>query len=76
MNEFEKSRQSMNQHGNRDHPEQYPTDEESLFDLFLSERTVDSIPVEELNQQVKDEKNKEQSKHTSSSANKYKSGFE
>ncbi|WP_050614466.1 hypothetical protein [Bacillus testis] len=52
---------------NMDHPEQYPTEKESLFDKFESERNVDPIPVEELNQKVKDEKDKHHTKDTSSS---------
>ncbi|MBP2000518.1 hypothetical protein J2Z69_001549 [Paenibacillus shirakamiensis] len=59
-----------------DHPEQYKTDEESLFDRFESEQTVDPIPVEELNEKVLDEKNKEETKHTSSTEKKYKVDFE
>ncbi|MWV43612.1 hypothetical protein GRF59_08185 [Paenibacillus sp. HJL G12] len=54
-----------------DHPEQYLTDKESLFDRFESERNVDPIPVEELNEKVKDERNKEHSKDMSSTEKKY-----
>lgn len=51
----------------KDHPERYKTEKPSLFDLYESERNVDPIPVEELNEKVKDEKNKEKTKNTSSS---------
>ncbi|WP_169082121.1 hypothetical protein [Paenibacillus sp. PL91] len=71
MNEFEKDADGAVKKGNRDHPEQYPTEKESLFDKFKSEQTVDPIPVEDLKLQVQDEKNKEETKHKSSSANKY-----
>jgi hypothetical protein len=56
---------------NRDHPEQYPTDKESLFDMWESERHVDPIPVEDLNIQARDEKDKTGTKNSSSSENKY-----
>ncbi|RED58597.1 hypothetical protein [Cohnella lupini] len=56
---------------NRDHPEQYPTDKESLFDRWESERNVDAIPVEDLKIQVEDEKNKTKTKNSSSSEKKY-----
>ncbi|MFS0782654.1 hypothetical protein [Bacillus sp. 1P06AnD] len=55
---------------NRDHPEQYPTDNESLFDKFESEQNVDPIPMEELKQNAKDEKDKHHTKDTSSSERK------
>ncbi|WP_410769954.1 hypothetical protein [Fontibacillus sp. BL9] len=60
----------------RDHPEQYPTEQPSLFDRFESERNVDPIPVEDLNLQVRDEKDKEATKQSSSSERKYRTGFE
>ncbi|ANS73570.1 hypothetical protein AWM70_02400 [Paenibacillus yonginensis] len=59
-----------------DQPEQYETDTESLFDRFESERNVDPIPVEDLNEEVKEERNKEETKHHSSSEKKYLTGFE
>jgi hypothetical protein len=71
MNEFEKDADGAVKKGNRDHPEQYPTEKESLFDKFKSEQTVDPIPVEDLKLQVQDEKHKEETKHKSSSANKF-----
>jgi hypothetical protein len=76
MDAFNKSQQKIKQKGNRDHPEQYPTDNESLFDLYESERTVDPIPMEDLNMEKKEEKEKESTKHSSSSEKKYKAGFE
>lgn len=72
MNEFEKDADGASKRGTRDHPEQYPTENESLFDKFKSQQTVDPIPVEDLNLQVQDEKHKEMTKNKSSSANKYK----
>lgn len=60
----------------RDHPEQYPTEQPSLFDMFESEQNVDPIPVEDLNLEVREEKDKEATKHASSSERKYHTGFE
>jgi hypothetical protein len=57
--------------GKMDHPEQYETDKESLFDKFESEQHVDPIPMEDLNQQVKDEKDKHGTKDSSSSEKKF-----
>ncbi|PLS04869.1 hypothetical protein [Neobacillus cucumis] len=54
-----------------DHPEQYETTKESLFDQFESERTVDPIPMEDLNEEKQEEKHKRDSKNTSSSEKKY-----
>ncbi|MCA0757118.1 hypothetical protein KP806_18810 [Paenibacillus sp. N4] len=76
MNEFEKDADRAERKGKRDHPEQYPTEKESLFDMYKSQQTVDPIPVEDLKLQVEDEKNKEETKHRSSSENKYKGGQE
>jgi hypothetical protein len=76
MNEFEKSPDNIVQKGNRDHPEQYPTDKESIFDLFKSEQNVDAIPMEDLKMEKQEEKEKGKTKNHSSSAKKYKSGFE
>ena len=45
---------------------------EDLFDLHEDMQTVDYLPVEELNDRVKDEKNKDETKQTSSSERKYK----
>ncbi|MCA1294370.1 hypothetical protein LBW89_15180 [Paenibacillus sp. alder61] len=60
----------------RDHPEQYPTDRLSLFDLHDSEQNVDPIPVEDLNLEVREERDKEATKQASSSERKYRTGFE
>ncbi|RHW35669.1 hypothetical protein D1B31_18660 [Neobacillus notoginsengisoli] len=63
------------QQGNRDHPEQYPTSNESLFDKFESEQNVDPIPMEDLKLEQKEEKKEHHTKNDSSSDRKYKSGF-
>jgi hypothetical protein len=59
----------------RGHPEQYPTDTPSLFDLDESEQNVDPIPVEDLTMEKQEEKDKEGTKHRSSSGKKYHTGF-
>ncbi|CEG26574.1 hypothetical protein [Bacillus sp. B-jedd] len=61
--------------GNRDHPEQYPTAKESLFDKFESEQNVDPIPMEDLKIEQKEEKREHHTKDESSSARKYKTGM-
>lgn len=62
--------------GNADHPEQYPTEQESLFDRFESEQNVDPIPMEDLNLEKQEEKRRDgTSKNRSSSDSKYHSGF-
>jgi hypothetical protein len=59
--------------GNKmDNPEQYKTDKESLFDKFESERNVDPIPMEDLKQEKREEKDKYGTKDSSSSEEKYK----
>lgn len=76
MNEFERPADlepsdERRPRAKRDHPEQYPTDEESLFDRFLSERHVDPIPVEDLRLAQEDERHPEETKRDSSSERKY-----
>ncbi|ETI69562.1 hypothetical protein [Neobacillus vireti] len=61
--------------GKMDNPEQYPTENESLFDKFKSEQTVDPIPVEDLKEEQLEEKAKRDSKNTSSSEKKYRTGM-
>lgn len=55
-----------------DNPEQYKTDKESIYDKFKSEQNVDSIPLEDLKQEKREEKDKEGTKNSSSSEEKYK----
>lgn len=53
-------------------PDVVDTDKESLFDMHEDMKTVDPIPVEELNEEVKDEAHHHHTKNTSSSEKKYK----
>lgn len=64
------------QHEDRDHPEQYPTEADSLFDLDESARHTDPIPVEDLTLEQEEEQDKEATKHRSSSERKYHTGFD
>ncbi|KKK34420.1 hypothetical protein WQ57_22995 [Mesobacillus campisalis] len=59
-----------------DNPEQYPTDKESLHDMFESEQTVDALPVEDLKQEQAEEKNGSIIKDNSSTQEKYKVDYE
>ncbi|SDE62137.1 hypothetical protein SAMN02799630_05947 [Paenibacillus sp. UNCCL117] len=61
--------------GRRENPEQIPTDQPSLFDLYESERTVDPIPLEDQKISQQDEKHKERTKSSSGSERKYERGY-
>lgn len=74
MTEPRKNDKVQNQAGKRDNAEQYPTENESLFDRFQSEQTVDSIPVEDLKLEQQEEKDGEATKRSSSSQNAYPEG--
>ena len=58
---------------NSNNPDVLNTEKESVFDMHEDMKTVDPIPVEELNEQVKDEKNKKKTKTTSSIDIRYNS---
>ena len=58
---------------NSNNPDVLNTEKESVFDMHEDMKTVDPIPVEELNEQVKDEKNKKKTKNTSSIDIRYNS---
>lgn len=60
-----------NRKGTMDHPEQYETEKESLFDRFESEQHVDPIPMEDLKEEKREEKDGHHTKNTSSSEKKY-----
>ncbi|RZT21680.1 hypothetical protein [Fictibacillus sp. BK138] len=66
------SEEKKKQKGKMDNPEQYDTDKESLFDKFESEKNVDPIPMEDLKQEKREEKDKKRTKDSSSSEKKYK----
>lgn len=54
-----------------DNPDLLNTKKESIFDADEDMKTVDSIPVEELNDRVKDEKDKRSTKSTSASEKRF-----
>lgn len=54
-----------------DNPDLVNTEKESIFDMHEDMKTVDPIPVEELNEEVKDEKNKDSTKKTSGSEKRF-----
>ncbi|MEK3952293.1 MULTISPECIES: hypothetical protein [Psychrobacillus] len=54
-----------------DNPDLLNTEKESIFDTDEDMKTVDPIPVEELNEKVKDEKNKRNTKSTSASEDRF-----
>ncbi|WP_413365000.1 hypothetical protein [Lysinibacillus sp. 3P01SB] len=60
------------QQGKMDNPDMLDTQKESLFDMHEDMKTVDPLPMEELNDQVKDEDNHEATKSTSGSERRYK----
>ena len=72
MSKENKNPKSVNDRKQLDHPEQYPTNEKSLFDQFEAQQHVDPIPMEDLKQELRDEKKKHKTKNDSSSAQKYK----
>lgn len=57
-------------HKKMDNPDLLDTEKQSIFDRDEEMRFVDAIPVEELNDRVKDEKNKDETKSTSASERK------
>lgn len=54
-----------------DNPDLLNTKKKSIFDIDEDMKTVDPIPVEELNEKVKDEKNKRNTKSNSASEKRY-----
>ena len=60
------------QQGKMDNPDMLNTEKESLFDMHDDMKTVDPVPVEELNDKVKDEDDHEATKSTSGSERRYK----
>jgi excinuclease UvrABC nuclease subunit len=54
-----------------DNPEQFKTDKKSIQEMFEEEQTVDAIPLEDLKQEQKEEKNPRGTKEDSSSEEKF-----
>jgi hypothetical protein len=72
---MEKPKRQPLKQGPMDNPEQYPTENESLFDMYESELNVDPIPIEDLKENLQDEKHGSHTKDSSSSEKKYKPGL-
>ena len=68
---FTESKRKDEKHRDLDNPDVVKTDKESLFDMHDDMKTVDAVPIEELNQKVKDEKNHHKTKDDSSSEERY-----
>lgn len=54
-----------------DNPEQVKTDKETMTEMHEEEMNVDSIPLEDLKQDMKDEKNPRDTKDDSASDEKH-----
>lgn len=54
-----------------DNPENLKTDKESIYDMHEDMKNVDSIPLEDLKMEKREEKRHHDSKSNSSSAEKY-----
>lgn len=54
-----------------DNPEQFKTDKESLSEMHEEQMNVDSIPMEDLKQEQREEDNPRETKDNSSSEEKY-----
>lgn len=57
---------------NKDHPEQYKTEDKTLFEKFETEQNVDAIPMEDVKKELREEKQKHKTKDDSWSEEKYK----
>lgn len=71
MEDKKKSLKETYTQSNMDNPEQYPTENISIFDMFESEQTVDALPLEDVREEWREEKMKHDTKSTSSSEKKY-----
>ncbi|OWA37828.1 hypothetical protein B9G55_07265 [Saccharibacillus sp. O16] len=73
--QIEQNQRDDHREGAMDHPEQYPTEKESLFDMHEAEQNVDALPMEDIGMEQEEEKDKDATKQRSSSLDKYNSGF-
>lgn len=73
MNNFDANKNDTkgpNTRKNLQRPDMVDSENESLFEMHEDMQTVDAVPVEELNEKVKDEKQKEHTKNSSASEKK------
>jgi hypothetical protein len=60
---------------NFDNPEQYKKDKESILDKFESEQNVDPLPLEDIKEERREERDKSNTKDQSSSEKKYNQDY-
>ncbi|EGA89920.1 hypothetical protein GPDM_07715 [Planococcus donghaensis MPA1U2] len=70
MSEKEQERKP-NDNASMDNPEQYKTDKKTLTEMHEEEMNVDPIPMEDLKQEKREEKDKRGTKDSSSSEEKF-----
>lgn len=71
----EQQREKDTQDKMHDHPEHQKTEHESMLDRYEQEQTVDPIPMQDLNMEAQEEKNKDQTKTNSSTEEKYRTDY-
>ncbi|MGH2316791.1 hypothetical protein ACRC6Q_03435 [Planococcus sp. SE5232] len=68
---FKEEDRNISDGGPMDNPEQYKTDKKTLTEMHEEEMNVDSIPMEDLKQEKREEKDKRGTKNSSSSEEKF-----
>ena len=68
---FKEEDRNISDGGPMDNPEQYKTDKKTLTEMHEEEMNVDTIPMEDLKQEKKEEGNKRATKSNSSSEEKF-----
>lgn len=68
---FNKEDRNISDGGPMDNPEQYKTDKKTITEMHKEEMTVDTIPMEDLKQEKREESDKRGTKSNSSSEEKF-----
>ncbi|WP_394122134.1 hypothetical protein [Planococcus donghaensis] len=68
---FKEEDRNTSDGGPMDNPEQYKTDKKTLTEMHEEEMNVDTIPMEDLKQEKREEKDKRGTKNSSSSEEKF-----
>lgn len=68
---FKEEDRNISDGGPMDNPEQYKTDKKTLTEMHEEEMNVDTIPMEDLKQEKREEKDKRGTKNSSSSEEKF-----
>lgn len=71
----EQQRENETEDRMQNQPEQHKTAHESMLDQYEQEQTVDPIPMQDLNMEAQEEKNKDQTKSNSSTEEKYRADY-